>query len=42
MKRRFAQAFVLVMAFLILVAEIQLQDDDAAARAADALYGVQP
>lgn len=39
MKRRFAQALVLVMAFLIIVAEVQRVEDAEAMRAAYQMYG---
>ena len=38
-KRRFAQALVLVMAFLIIVAEVQRVEDAEAMRAAYQMYG---
>ncbi|WP_312517268.1 hypothetical protein [Massilia sp.] len=41
MIRRIAQALVFVLAFLIIVAEIQSADDAAAACAA-AFYGARP
>lgn len=40
--RRLAQAFVLVMAFLILVAEVQRADDAAETRAMHHLNGTRP
>ena len=40
--RRIAQAFVLVMAFLILAAEVQLADDAAEQRAMHELNGTRP
>lgn len=42
MIRRIAQALVFVLAFLIVVAEIQRADDAAAAHAAAAFYGARP
>ncbi|MDN4038680.1 hypothetical protein [Massilia sp. YIM B02443] len=42
MIRRIAQALVFVLAFLIIVAEVQRADDEAAARAAAAFYGARP
>ena len=42
MKRRIGQAIVFVMAFLILVAEVQRADDAAERRAMHELNGTRP
>ena len=42
MIRRLGQALAIVLAILILVAEIQMQEDAEAVRAAAAFYGARP
>jgi len=42
MIRRIAQALVFVLAFLIIVAEVQRAEDADSARAAAAFYGARP
>jgi hypothetical protein len=42
MIRRIAQALVFVLAFLIIVAEVQRAEDADAARAAATFYGARP